>query len=227
MRRLVSPAALAAPHEILLAIPRVFSPSGGLLDVLSTTWFTLVAFVASVPLGVICGALAFYPQSTRTLLTVAIDYFRSIPASALAPIFIVLVGIDSRAKVAAAVFSSTLVIALSTVTGLRGLSVTRAHVTRSLALPKWKRVLLIELPEVAESIFLGLRTGLSLSLILVVVAEMLIGANRGLGRLIGDNRYTDDKPLMYAALVVSGLIGFGLNSLLIVAQRRALHWKGK
>jgi NitT/TauT family transport system permease protein len=88
-------------------------------------------------------------------------------------------------------------------------------------------MLLLDLPEAAPQIFLGMRTGISLALILVVVSEMLIGSNRGLGRVIADMRYTDDTPRLYAALIVAGAIGFFFNILISFIERQLVHWRGQ
>ena len=90
-----------------------------------------------------------------------------------------------------------------------------------------ERFLLLDLPEAAPHIFLGLRTGISLALILVVVSEMLIGSNNGLGKVIQDMRYTDDKGRMYAALITSGAIGYVYNQVLRVIELRVVHWRGR
>ena len=88
-------------------------------------------------------------------------------------------------------------------------------------------MVLLDLPEAAPQLFLGMRTGISLALILVVVSEMLIGSNRGLGKVIADMRYTDDTPRLYAAIVVAGAIGFFYNALVAFAEQQLVHWRGK
>lgn len=89
-----------------------------------------------------------------------------------------------------------------------------------------RRFWLVDIPEAAPQIFLGLRTGISLALILVVVSEMLIGSNHGLGKVIADMRYTDDKGRMYAALITTGMIGFACNKLLMLIEKKTIHWRG-
>jgi NitT/TauT family transport system permease protein len=100
-------------------------------------------------------------------------------------------------------------------------------VAHTLGLKGIKRMVLLDIPEAAPQLFLGMRTGISLALILVVVSEMLIGSNRGLGKVIADMRYTDDTPRLYAALFVAGVIGFLYNALVAFAERHLLHWRGR
>src|SRR5688572_1012790 len=111
--RWVSPAALASPIEVLTAMPRVFGPStdnlitgGNLLDVWATGWRSLVAFLISVPIGVTAGFLVFYGRGASAPARLTLDFLRSIPATALVPVFIVIVGINEQTRVAVGAFSS-------------------------------------------------------------------------------------------------------------------------
>jgi ABC-type nitrate/sulfonate/bicarbonate transport system permease component len=231
---LVSPAVFASPIEVLTALPRVFGPDtgdlitgGNSLDVWSTLWRSLLAFLCSVPLGVSAGFLVFYGGRAAAPTRLTLDFLRSIPATALVPVFIILVGINDQTKVVVGAFSSALVIALATIAGLEARNTTRLGVARVFGLTRLKRLYLLDLPEASPQIFVGLRAGISLALVLVVVSEMLIGGSRGLGRVIYDMSSTDDKPKMYAAMVVTGAIGYLFNSLLILCEHRLLHWKGR
>jgi sulfonate transport system permease protein len=61
----------------------------------------------------------------------------------------------------------------------------------------------------------------------VIIAEMFIGTRRGLGRVIWDMRYTDDLGMLYAAIVVTGVIGYSFNFVIRLAEKRLLHWHGR
>jgi len=224
--RFVSPAAVAYPHEVALALPRLLTPSGGLADVVSTMTRSLLAFAISVPIGLTAGVLIFYSGNARYPAQFFVDFLRSIPATALVPFFLILYGVGDTTKIAVGVFSSGLVICLATVSGLCGRNTTRQTIARILKLTGVRRVCLVDIPEAAPQIFLGFRTGISLALILVVVSEMLIGSNRGIGKVIADMRYTDDMPRLYAAMVMAGIIGYLYNLALAASERWLLHWRG-
>ncbi len=225
--KIVSPAALAHPGEVVRALPKVFSVAGNLADVWSTISRSICAFVISVPFGMGAGFMIFFGGGVRRPAEFLLDFLRSIPATALVPLFLIIFGIGDTTKIALAAFSSSLVICLSVLTGLHGRSATRLGVARTLGLTGLKRIVLLDLPEAAPHLFLGMRTGISLSLILVVVSEMLIGSNRGLGKVIADMRYTDDTPRLYAAIVVAGTIGFLFNIILALSEKTLIHWRGR
>lgn len=224
--QVVSPAAIASPSEVLLSIPIVLSTSGNLLDVASTAWYSMAAFLFSVPIGIVGGVCVFYAGRVNDPAIFTLDFLRSIPATALVPVFLIIVGVNDGTKVVIGAFSSSLVICLATITGLHGRNTTRIGVAKLLGISGTRKLLLLDLPEAAPHIFLGLRTGISLAFVLVVVTEMLIGSNRGLGKVIADMRYTDDKGRLFAAILVAGVIGYLFNLLLRTLERRLIHWRG-
>lgn len=222
----VSHAVLPAPHEVFVAFPALFS-ARYMPDIASTISRSLAAFFLSIPLGILAGYITFAFGPYRQPAETTLDFLRSIPATALVPFFIVAFGVGDSAKVAVGAFSSTLVIALATIVGLHNRNATRVGVARLLRLSAPKRILLLDLPESLSHIFIGLRAGVSLALILVVVSEMFIGSNRGLGRVINDLRFTDSIPTLYGALIVTGIIGYGFNWSLQWVERLLVHWRGQ
>jgi NitT/TauT family transport system permease protein len=81
--------------------------------------------------------------------------------------------------------------------------------------------------EALPQIFSGLRVAISLSLIIVIVTEMFIGTNAGLGKRIIDAQLVYQTASMYAAILMTGLIGFVLNKAMMALENKVVHWKGK
>jgi ABC-type nitrate/sulfonate/bicarbonate transport system permease component len=72
----------------------------------------------------------------------------------------------------------------------------------------------------------GLRNGISTSLVVVVVAEMFIGADAGLGHRIIEGEEILQVTDMYASIIICGLIGYVLNLAFMLADKRLIHWSG-
>lgn len=85
----------------------------------------------------------------------------------------------------------------------------------------WKVVL----PAAMPLILAGMRIGLGIGLILVVIAEMLAGTG-GIGYLIIDMQRSFRIADMYAWIVILAVLGYGLNELFQRVERRAIHWSG-
>ena len=208
----VSPAALAAPSEVPGGLARLVE--GGTFlrhDLSATVHRTLVGVAIGYPAGVavaagIVAAGAAAPAATRTL-----DFVRSIPITAMLPIFITLFGLGDLSKVAIGALSAGTVTAVAALEGLRA-SFARfgplLHLYEPSRVDRWLR---IGLPHAAPALFAGLRLAVSSALVLVVVAEMFIGTRHGVGKVINDLTYTDDRPQQVAAILVIGMVGFGLN----------------
>ena len=75
--------------------------------------------------------------------------------------------------------------------------------------------------------FVGLRTAVSMALVVVVIAEMFIGSNNGLGHVIINAQQVLNVRLMYAGILATGILGYLLNVLFLFAERRIVHWSGR
>ena len=73
------------------------------------------------------------------------------------------------------------------------------------------------------SIFAGLRVAISIGLVVVVISEF-IGGGDGLGHYVLIERSKYDIPAMYAGILFLGLLGFVLNSVFLLVERRVLCW---
>ncbi len=221
-----SPAAFARPSEIFQALPRFFLIHSGLANSLATIWRTCVAILLAVPIGVVMGLVFAKVSIIRREGEFALDFLRSIPATALVPLFLVIFGPYNASKYAVGAFTGSLAIAISIVIAYRNMPRDRISVMNLLGIYGIQRIALCELPSIIPSLFVGLRTAASLCLILVVVSEMFIGSQDGLGRAITDLRYSDDVPSLYVAILLTGAIGYILNALLSVGERAVVNYLG-
>lgn len=75
--------------------------------------------------------------------------------------------------------------------------------------------------------FIGLRSGISIALVIVIVAEMFIGTETGLGKRIIDAQQVLNIKDMYASILITGILGYALNRLFMLIEKRCIHWSGK
>ena len=81
--------------------------------------------------------------------------------------------------------------------------------------------------ESLQASFVGLRTAVSMALVIVVVAEMFIGSIDGLGHAIINAQQVLNVKTMYAAILATGMLGYALNILFLMLERRIVHWSGR
>lgn len=225
--KLISPSIFCSPYEIVKSFPSIFDRNEFLPDLISTVSKSFLAFIYSIPIGIVIGFLIFNSGKFKFVNEFYLDFIRSIPATALIPFFLIIFGIGEESKIAIGTYSSALIIALSTLIGLKNTNKTRIEISKISQFSTIKKYLFIYIPESSREIFIGLRTGVSLALILVVVSEMFIGSNNGLGKVINDMRYRDSVDKLYVAIIATGLIGYLYNIVLSFIEKKIIHWKGE
>jgi ABC-type nitrate/sulfonate/bicarbonate transport system permease component len=188
-----------------------------------TTLATLIAAAFAIPLGIFLGASEKVYRSVEFV----IDFFRSTPASAMFPLFLVLFGVGDETKISVAAFGAALVILFNVAYGVMNARKTRLLAAKVMGASRLRVLTDVMLLESLPQTFVGLRNGVSLALVIVVVAEMFIGSTDGLGQRVFESQQLFAMPDMYAAIFAAGALGYGLNLLFLLIERRFVHWSGK
>ncbi len=225
--RLLSPAAYAAPSETIGRLVTLFSKDGFAVDVWITARRALLSVLIGFPLGVGI-ALGLYTMGRAgSSGEMALDFIRSTPITALIPILIALTGIGEMSKVAIGSLSATLVTAITVWVGIKH-GLRRFNLLLHLYRPNYgKRISLVILPYTLPSMLAALKLAVSSALVLVVVAEMFMGSKGGIGKVINDRTYGDDRAAQFAAVFAAGLLGYILNLIFDRGQRLALRAFGE
>jgi NitT/TauT family transport system permease protein len=209
--RWVSPASYAAPSEIAVATFHLFSSRGFLQDMGSTAAKALAGTLIGFPAGVILALAINALGRSQTAAERTLDFIRSIPITALIPIFIGIYGVGDRNTIAIGAFSALLVTSVTVWIGLKHGNQRFSTLVHLYRPSYWKMVTLILLPHALPTLVTALRLAVSSSLVLVVVAEMFVGTRRGIGKVINDMTYSDDRASQYAAVLCAGVLGYLLN----------------
>lgn len=180
-----------------------------------------IAGVVGIPLGLLLG----YRRRWYQMVEGPLHALRSIPASALFPLFLIIVGVGETSIVALAAYPSLLVILVNTVTGATLANKRRLYEAKLFELSAYETITEILFYEALPNIFDGIRTATSYSIVLVIAVEMFVGlGEHGLGRAIYEYQATYRIPEAYAAVILAGMIGIFLNLAVNTAQSRMLRW---
>jgi ABC-type nitrate/sulfonate/bicarbonate transport system permease component len=225
--KIVDPVLLPPPTATFRAMwnGMVHGKLGGdfLKTVERTTLATLIAAAIAIPLGILLGSSEKVYRSVEFV----IDFFRSTPASAMFPLFLVLFGVGDKTKISVAAFGAALVILFNVAYGVMNARKTRILAAKAMGASGLRVLTDVMLLESLPQTFVGLRNGVSLALVIVVVAEMFIGSTDGLGQRVFESQQLFAMPDMYAAIFAAGALGYSLNLLFLVIERRFVHWAGK
>lgn len=225
--RAVDPLLLPSPVETFSAFWNGLTHGTLGADFWKTIVRTLTSFalalVIAVPLGIVLGSL----QKLYESIEFAIEFFRSTPASAMFPLFLVIFGVGETTKIAVATFGAALTILFNVAYGVMGARKQRQLAAKVMGAPRYRVLTDVTLLESMPQVFVGMRSGVSLALVIVIVAEMFIGSTDGLGQRVMNAQMIFDMPEMYAAIFAAGVLGYAMNLVFILAERRFVHWGGK
>ena len=104
-----------------------------------------------------------------------------------------------------------------------GVDPTLRDTSRVYGISSRDRVLKVMFPAAAPQIFAGMRTSLSLALILMVISEMVASTN-GIGYFVLQCQRSFDIPEMWSGILLLGILGYALNGIFLLIERRALRW---
>jgi ABC-type nitrate/sulfonate/bicarbonate transport system permease component len=107
--------------------------------------------------------------------------------------------------------------------GIGGIEPTLLDTSRVYGIGTRDRIFRVMLPAAAPQIFAGLRTSLSLSLILMVISEMVASTN-GIGYFVLKSQRTFAIPEMWSGILLLGILGYVLNLVFVLVERRVLRW---
>src|SRR5438874_12401496 len=143
-----------------------------------TIFAILIAAAIAIPLGILLGASERVYRSVEFV----IDFFRSTPASAMFPLFLVLFGVGDKTKISVAAFGAALVILFNVAYGLMNARKTRLLAPKVMGASRLRVLTDVMLLESLPQTFVRLRNGVSLALGLLAVAAMFIGSTDALGQ---------------------------------------------
>ena len=180
-------------------------------------------YAIAVLAGVAVGLLLGLSRRSRRAAAPIIEFLRAIPPPALLPFAILVIGVGTSMKVFIIAFVCVWPILLNTLDGVGGVDPTLRDTTRVYGISKRDRVLRVMLPAAGPQIFAGMRTSLSLALILMVISEMVASTN-GIGYFVLQSQRSFDMPEMWSGILLLGLLGYGLNAVFMIVERRVLRW---
>lgn len=193
-------------------------------DVFTTLYEMALGLGAGVVFGVISGlALTKWPLLHRaTDPYIMIVY--SLPRIALAPLFILWLGLGLASKVVLALFVAYFVMLINTYAGIRNVDQDLLNAVRTMGASDSFLTRKVRLPAALPWIFSGIRIALGASLVGAVVAEML-GSTHGIGHEIARAAGAFDTTGIFTYLLVLAVVATGLNEGMKWAERRLLTWQ--
>jgi NitT/TauT family transport system permease protein len=219
----ISSALLPPPSAVWM----VLSENYGILfeHAWPTTIETVVSFGLATLLGVALAVAITFSAWVREALYPNIVMFQLIPKIALAPLFIVWLGVGSKSCIVVAVFIAFFPVVVSTATGLVSAKPEVLLLCRSLTASEWQMFRLARFPYAMPFVFAGMKVGVTMAMIGVIVGEF-ITAQAGLGYIIMFASSAGETATVLAAIVLLCVIGLVLFGLVAIAEAAMQRWYG-
>lgn len=218
---------LPLPADTLATMITGLAGGSLLTDFAVTVWRTLQSFVIAAVIGVPLGVLLGSNEKAYRSVEFLIDFFRSTPSSALIPLFLMIFGVSDINKIAIAAFGAVLIVIFNSAYGVINARKQRVMAAKVMGASRWQIFKDVLIWESLQPSFVGLRSAVSMALVIVIVAEMFIGSDSGLGHRIINAQQVMNVKDMYASILSAGALGYALNILFLVGERKIVHWSGR
>jgi NitT/TauT family transport system permease protein len=219
------------PHFILPRPSRILVSLWGHLVTRRDLWFHVgytavevaLGFVIGAGIGLLLGMWIALSQLAERVFYPYIVGLQTLPKVAIAPLFIIWLGTGIQARIGIAATIAMFPVVVNTFVGLRNVERDRILFLRSLSATRWQIFTKIQFPSALPLIFAGLDLAIVFSVIGAIVGEMISGIH-GLGSVIMQKNYALDTSGIFAVLIILGLMGIGVHSLVRWVQKKVVFW---
>ncbi len=218
----ISPVILPLPGAIAGAL---YNSSALLAEHLrQTATEALIGLLVSSALGLsIAVAISLSKRLYRSVYPLLI-FIQLIPKVALAPLFIIWIGVGIETRMIFAAFLAFFPIVVSATAGFASADENLLRLCRAYSASTWQVFVSVRLPSALPHIFSGLKVGATMTMIGLIVGEF-VTAQSGLGFLTMYGASTLETPFMMAAILLICMIGAALYLMVALAEavvRKAL-----
>jgi NitT/TauT family transport system permease protein len=227
----VDPRFVPSPLTVLRALGEwMFGPAGA--GPYSGTWFmhagnsayrVLVGFLLAAAAGVVIGCLIGWFRLVSDLVDPVIQILRPVPITAWVPFAVIFFGIRDGSAFFLIALGAFFPIVMNTAAGVSGTPKLLVRAARMLGIRPYMLLPRVVLPAAMPFIFTGLRLGIGLAWVLVIVAEMM-AVKSGLGFAMWDAYYFLRLDIIIAAMLSVGALGFLSDLVIRLIGRRFLRW---
>lgn len=215
---------VAAPTMIVTALIKYAVSGTLLLDMKESLIRILLGFIVGAVPGVIIGLIMGLSPVIRAFLNPIVSVLYPLPKSAILPIMILILGMGNLSKIIFLAFSVFFLVLMNTITGVLSINPIYLDVAKNFGASKRDFYFRIALPSAMPMVFTGMKLGLGLALVLIVLAEF-VGAKEGIGFLIWNSWQIFDISSMYVGLLVIAILGFIMSAILDLIEKKLIPWK--
>lgn len=181
-----------------------------------------LALVVGTPLGILVGTR----RMVQVIIEPIINFYRPLPPLAYYTLLIVWLGIGEASKVTLLFLAGLPPIFIATIGGVNAVRTEQINAARSLGAGGFRILRYVVLPASLPDIFTGMRVSIAATYTTVVAAE-LVAAEAGIGWVALDAARFLQTNVVFMAIIIIGVTGMMLDSIIKLFERRLVPWVGK
>ena len=222
--RWIEPFLISSPSRIFWSLIADFRDG----DLLQHTWVTFEEIAIGFPVGAISGiALGYAFGRSRILADIfepIIVALNGIPRTALAPLFIVWLGIGLWSKVGVVFLLTFFLNFFNTYTGMRQMDHEYVDLASLMGVKGWKLTFKVIFPAISPYVFTGIRTSIPFAVIGAIVGEF-VAATEGVGFFIRMSAGIFKTADVFVGIIVLMIMVIIMDKIAEAVERRALRWQ--
>jgi len=222
--RLISPLFFSGPSAIARQMAYAWTKGHLKSDLVYSGTNFILGFAAAVVAGVTLGILIGWYRKLRMLLDPTLTALYATPRVAMIPLILIWFGIGMWSKVFIVFISAFFPILVNTVGGMRAIDRDLLRAARAFCASDWQIFKTVAIPGSVPFILTGIRQGVALGLIGVVVGEMF-GGSEGIGFMVAYGGQTFATDTLFVGVVIIAVAGIVLTWIAERLERRFSQWR--
>jgi len=219
----ISDRVLPAPMDIFTSFVDIYESGELWIHLKTSCGRAFGGFAIGGSIGILLGVLTGSSRIMERLLDTSVQMIRNIPHLALTPLVILWFGIGEEAKLFLIALGVMFPVYLNTFHGIRSVDVQLIEMGRAYGLSRWHMLKDIIFPGALPSILVGVRYGLGVMWLTLIVAET-IAASSGLGYMAMNARELLQTDVVVLAILLYAVLGKLADVLARAMERRWLRW---
>lgn len=217
---LVNSALLVSPLKVLETAIEQFSSGKIWVALGASLGREMAGFAIGTFAGLVLGGLLGFVPLFNRIVGPSFNTFKQISLFAWIPLLSVWFGLGEVAKVVFLSLAALLPVVVNTADGIKNTPPKLLEVAQVYGYTRWQTITGVILPAAIPSIFTGVYLALIYSWLATIGAEYLLAAGTGIGNTLVDGSEHFQMDLVIFGMVVIGLVGWLMNALARLVERR-------
>jgi ABC-type nitrate/sulfonate/bicarbonate transport system permease component len=178
-----------------------------------------LATVVSIVIGILMGTY----KPVFDALKIIVEFLRPVPSVAMIPLAILFFGLGATMRISVITYAAFWPLLINTIYGVRAIDPQALDVARNFGITGYEALWRVTLPSALASIATGFRVSATIALVVTITTELIAG-NSGIGFYISQMEQANRLPPMYAAIILTGILGYLLNTLYFTLEHKVVFW---